>query len=141
MAKVYDLNSDKELDGIFGTEDHDNNINNHNKEHIPRAKGRPIENNKKNKPSSTTIKETSPKAAHTKETNKEDKGDKMDTIYNKEEEKDEGMTLDSGPSTPDPPNPDKLIGSDDEMETKETILEDYDEAKVDHNHPNLHMIW
>ena len=36
--KVYDLNSDEELNGDFGTVDHDNNSNNDNKYHILRAK-------------------------------------------------------------------------------------------------------
>ena len=41
----------------------------------------------------------------------------MDTRYNKEYDKDEGMTLDSKTSTVDPPNPDQVIDSDDEMKT------------------------
>ena len=64
----------------------------------------------------------------------------MDTSYNKEEYEDEWMTLDSEPSTPDPPNPGKLIDSDDKMDTTGKLMEDYKEAKVDHNHPNFHMI-
>ena len=50
------------------------------------------------------------------------------------------MTLDSEPSTPDPPNPGKLIDSDDKMDTTGKLLEDYKEAKIYHNHPNFHMI-
>ena len=42
MENVYELNSEKELDGDFGTSDHDKNSGNDNKGHIPRAKGRPI---------------------------------------------------------------------------------------------------
>ena len=53
--------------------------------------------------------ETSLKVTHTKEINEEDRGYTMDTSYNKEENKDEGMTLDSEPSTPDPPNPGHII--------------------------------
>ena len=37
----------------------------------------------------------------------------MDNIYNKEEEKYEGMKLDSEPSNPDPHNTDQVIDSDD----------------------------
>ena len=61
----------------------------------------------------------------------------MDTRYNKEEEEDEGITLDSETSTPDPPNPDQVIDSDDETKTTEKLLEDYYKAKIDHNHPRL----
>ena len=39
MAKVYYLNSDKELNGDFGTADYDNNSDSENEEHIPRSKG------------------------------------------------------------------------------------------------------
>ena len=39
----------------------------------------------------------------------------MVTSYNKEEDEDEVMTLDSKPSTPDPPNHDQVIDSDDEQ--------------------------
>ena len=35
---------------------------------------------------------------------------------------DKGMTLDSETSTPDPPNPDQVIDSDDETETTEKFL-------------------
>ena len=65
----------------------------------------------------------------------------MDTIYNKEEDQYEGTTLDSETLTPDPPNPDQVIDSDDEMEKIEKLLEEYYKAKIDHNHPNFHMIW
>ena len=51
------------------------------------------------------------------------------------------MTLDYEPSTPEPPNHYQLIDSDDEMETSEKLLITYYEAKIDHNHPNFHMIW
>ena len=51
------------------------------------------------------------------------------------------MDLDSEPSTADPPNPDQEIDSDDEMETTGKLLEDYYKSKIDHNHPNFHMIW
>ena len=49
----------------------------------------------------------------------------MDTSYNKDNDKDEGMTLDSELSTPDPPNTGQIIDSDDETETTEKPLEDY----------------
>ena len=81
-AKVYDLNIDKEINEYFGTSDHENNSDNNNKQHIPRSKGKPIKKKKKNKPSSTTVKETSLKSTHTKETNKVDKYDTMNTSYN-----------------------------------------------------------
>ena len=66
----------------------------------------------------------------------------MDTIYKKDEDedKDEGMTLDSKASTSDQPNTCLVIGSDDEMETTEKHLEDYYKAKIDHNYPNSHII-
>ena len=51
------------------------------------------------------------------------------------------MTLNSEPSTSDPPNTDQVIDSDDETETIEKLLDNYYEAKIDHNHPNFHMIW
>ena len=41
----------------------------------------------------------------------------MDTRYNKEEEEDERMTLDSKTSNPDPPNIGQVIDSDDETDT------------------------
>ena len=37
------------------------------------------------------------KVTHTKETNKEDKDETMNTSYNKEEDDDRGMNLDSEP--------------------------------------------
>ena len=37
----------------------------------------------------------------------------MDTSYNKEYDKDKETTLDSKPSTPNPPNSDQVIDSDD----------------------------
>ena len=37
--KVYDLNSDKELNGDFGTSEHDDNGDNQNEEHITRENG------------------------------------------------------------------------------------------------------
>ena len=43
----------------------------------------------------------------------------MDTSYNKDNEKYEGMTLDPKPSTPYPPNHGQVIDSDDETETTE----------------------
>ena len=80
------------------------------------------------------------KVTHTKETNKEDKDETMNTSYNKEEDKDEGITLDSKPSTPDPPNLGQVIGRYDEMDKTGKPLEDYYGANIDHNHPNFLMI-
>ena len=51
------------------------------------------------------------------------------------------MTLESKPSTLGPPKPDQVIDIDDETETIETLMGDYYKAKIDHNHPNFHMIW
>ena len=48
----------------------------------------------------------------------------MDTSLNQDEEKDEKMTLDSEPSTPDPPNTGQVIDSNNEMEATENLLED-----------------
>ena len=80
---MYDTDSDKELNGDFGMEYHDNDIDTDDEEHLPRAKVRPIKNNKNNKPTSLTVNETSLKSTQTKETNKEDKDNTRDTIYNK----------------------------------------------------------
>ena len=84
---MYDLNIDKELNGDFRTSDHDDNRKNGNKEHIPTAKLRPIQKNKKNKPSSPTVKETSLKSTHAKETNEEDKDETIGTRYKKKKTK------------------------------------------------------
>ena len=65
----------------------------------------------------------------------------MDNSSNQDKDDDEGMTLDYKPSTPDPPNTNQVIYSNDEMQTTETLLEDYCEAKIAHNHLNFHMIW
>ena len=70
---MYEINSDKELDGDFGTSYHDDDSNNYKEENIPRAKGQPIKKNINNKLSSPTVKETLLKETHTKETNEEDK--------------------------------------------------------------------
>ena len=56
MAKVYDPDSDDELNVDFVMVEHDDNSGNYNKYHIPRAKGHPIKRTKKNKPSSLTVK-------------------------------------------------------------------------------------
>ena len=53
------------------------------------------------------------KETHNKETNKEDKYETIDTIYNKEEDKYELMNLDCKTLTPDPYNPDQVIDSND----------------------------
>ena len=65
----------------------------------------------------------------------------MDTSSNKEEDKYEGMNLDYKPSTTDQPHPGQFINSDDETDTSEKVLDDYYKAKIDHKHPNFHMIW
>ena len=80
MEKVYKLNSDKEINQDFRMANHDDNRKNNNKEHKHRSKIQPIKRNKNNKPSSPTVKETSLKETHTKENNKEDKDETMDTI-------------------------------------------------------------
>ena len=51
-------------------EDHEDDIENNKKQHIPRAKGKPIKNNNNNKPSYLTVKETLLKENHTRETKK-----------------------------------------------------------------------
>ena len=82
---MYEPDSDDKINGDFGMSKHDDNRNNDNEEHIPRERGWPIKKTKKNKPSSLTVKEISLKVTHTKEPNKEDKYETMDTICNKEE--------------------------------------------------------
>ena len=47
MANVYELNSDKELNGGFRMVDHNNDIGNDDKYHTPRAKRRSIKKNNK----------------------------------------------------------------------------------------------
>ena len=85
-GKMYGLNSEEELNGDLGTKDHDDDSCNDNEEHIPIAKGRPIKNNKRNKISSPTVKETFLKVTHNKEINEEDKYETKDTSYNKKED-------------------------------------------------------
>ena len=114
---MYEIKRYKELNGDFRTTYHNNNRDNDNKEHIPIAKGSPIKKNNNNETSSPTVNETYLKSAHNKETKKEDKYETMDTSYNKEEDKDKGMNVDSKTTTPDLPNPDKVIFNDDEKET------------------------
>ena len=46
----------------------------------------------------------------------------MDTSYDKDKYKDEGMNLDSKPSTADPPNTGHLIDSDDKIYTTEKLM-------------------
>ena len=50
------------------------------------------------------------------------------------------MTVNFEPSILDPPNPGQVFDSDDETEATEKNLEDYYESKIEHNHPNFHMI-
>ena len=97
---MYDPDSDNELNEDFGMVEYDDNTNNCNKEHIQRAKGQPIKNNKNNRPSSTTVNKSSLKATRSNKIYKGDNYETMDTSYNKEEDEDEGITLDSEPSTP-----------------------------------------
>ena len=92
---MYDLQRDKELDVEFGKVDHNDDSGNDNEEHIPREKVRQIKKNIINKKVSTTVQGTFLKANHSKETNKEDKDDTMDTIYNKKEDEDKGMNPES----------------------------------------------
>ena len=61
----------------------------------------------------------------------------MATSYKQKKDKYEGMTLNSKPLTPYPPDTDSY----DETETTEKLLEDYYEAKINHNYPNFHKIW
>ena len=42
MVKMYDPDSDNELNGDFIMAEHDNNSDNENGEHIPKEKERPI---------------------------------------------------------------------------------------------------
>ena len=64
----------------------------------------------------------------------------MDTSYNKDKDEDKVMNLYSKTSTPYPPNNGRLIDSGYETDTTGKFLEYYYEAKIDHNHPNFHMI-
>ena len=75
---MYDPDSDYKLNGDFGMEYYDDNSDNDSKDHIPRARGRSIKKNKKNKPLYLTLKETSLKLNPTKETNKEDRDKTME---------------------------------------------------------------
>ena len=63
----------------------------------------------------------------------------MDTSYIKDEDKDEGINLESERSTTDPHNTGQEIESDDETEATQKILEDYYKSRIDHNHSNFHM--
>ena len=83
--KVYDLDIDNTLNRYYRMAEHNDNSNNDNKEHIPRAKLTPIKKNKKIKPSSLTVKETSLKVSNSRETNNKYKDETMDISYNKEE--------------------------------------------------------
>ena len=53
---MYDLNSNKEINGDFGTAYHDNDSDNDNKYHKLRAKVQAMIKKKNNKPSSPTVK-------------------------------------------------------------------------------------
>ena len=85
--------SEDELNGYFGMEEHDNNRDNCNKERILRAKGRRIKKTNKNKPFFLTVKWAYLKVTHTKKSNKEDKYETMVTSYKKDKEKDEEWPL------------------------------------------------
>ena len=56
------------------------------------------------------------------------------------------MTLDSKPSTPDPPNAAGtshnalVINNDDKIEATEKFLKEYYDAKIDNNNPDFPML-
>ena len=137
---MYNPDSGDDIHEDFRMSEYDDHSDNDNKDHIPRAKGQPIKNTRKNKPSSLTVKTSTLKETHTKKINKEDNDETMDTSYNKDKDKYEEINLDSEPSNPDPPNNGQLIDSDDETDTTEKLMEYYHKAKIDHNNPNFHMI-
>ena len=83
--KVYEPDIDNELNRYYRMAEHNDNSKNDNKDHIPRAKVTPIKKNKKIKPSSLTVKETSLKVSNSRETNNKYKDETMDISYNKEE--------------------------------------------------------
>ena len=58
---------------------------------------------------------------HNRKINEEDDDETLDTSYKKDEEKYEGMTLDSKQSTLEPPNNDQVIDSYVEIETTENF--------------------
>ena len=60
--------------------------------------------------------------------------------YKKDENKYEGMTLDSKLPIPDPPDTSQVIDINDETETTDNPLEDYYKDKIYRNHPNFHII-
>ena len=64
----------------------------------------------------------------------------MYTSSNEEKEKDEEITPDSKPSTPDPLKTSLVINSNDTIDTTEKLPEYYYDANIDHYHPNFHMI-
>ena len=84
--------------------EHGDNSNNDNKEYISREKLQPAKKTNNNKPSLITMKKSSLKKTHTKKINKEKNYETIYTSYKKYKDGNEGMTLDSKPSTPDPPN-------------------------------------
>ena len=137
---MYVPDSENKITVDFVMAQHDGNSNNNNKQHLPRAKVQPIKRTKNNKTSYLTVKETSLKVTHAKDSNEDYKDEIVNTGYNKEENEDCITSLDSKPPTPDLPNNGQLIDSDDEMDTTKTLLEEYYESKIDHNHPTFHMI-
>ena len=63
---MYALNSDKELNGYYGTAEQYNDSGNDNEDRIPRAKVQPIKKKRNNTPSYPTVKGKSLKATHNK---------------------------------------------------------------------------
>ena len=94
---MYDPDSDDGLNRDLGIAEHDDNSNNDHEQYILISKYRNIKNTKKNKPSSLTVKNEYLKVTHTKKINKKDNDETMDTSYNKDQDKYEGMILDSKP--------------------------------------------
>ena len=88
----------------------------------PEKKDSKFKKNKKKKTSSLTVDKTPLKETRIKKICTEDIDETLDTSYNKDAGKDEGMTVDSELSTPDPPNTGQVIERDDETETTEKIL-------------------
>ena len=116
---MYYRDSDDELNVYFGIVEYYDNRNNNNKENTPRLKGQPIKKTKKKKSSFLTVKKAYLKETHAEKINEEDNDEIMDTSYNKDKNKYEGMTLDSKRSTQDPPNTGQIIVRDDKKETTE----------------------
>ena len=142
MEKKDNPDSDDELNRDFGITEFDDNSDNDEEEHIPRAKLKTIKKtiNNKNKSFPLTANKSSLKENPTSKINEEDNDETMYTSLNQDEDKVEEMTLESKPSILDPHNNDQVINSYDEIESTLKLLEDYFDKNIDHNHPNLPMI-